>query len=178
MGRRFLCATLVVLALGSASCHRGQLRLRTSPGSSKHQWRKLISPEAFRQPCVDLPCAVEPPVGYAQARREPLDPFIVNGQVRWNSTVEALCGQFDRGNQELLEAVRYLTARKAELQAALDRYRSAKAASNPERAEQGEGSNADRAQARRAMEKARATAEGIVAGAAQRIEALAPVEPE
>ncbi len=195
MGRRFLCAALVMLALGSASCHRGQLRLRTRPNSSIHQWRNPISPEAFRRPCVDLPCAVEPPVGYAQARRDPLDPFIVNVQVRWNSTVEVLCGQFDRlcelhnqagltvqefnqRKKELLKAVRYLAIRKAEFQIVLAQYRLAKDALHTAGAQQGEGSSAELAEARSAMEKARATAEGIVAEAAQHIEAPAPIEPE
>lgn len=139
---RYASAAAALLVLLFAGCHRGEVRLRLSPKADDYEWRPLISAEQFSAPCRKLFYIVVPPVGYAEARRHPLEGHALGARMRWNSIARALCEQFDElrvkhnearitirefdvRRSELTGALKGLTGRKAELDGELEKYRAA-----------------------------------------------------
>ena len=132
----WLAALLPVLG----GCHGGEVRLRVSPMSRRHVWRAPLDPARFRADCVALQYALNPPVGYADARQRPLDPFILDARLRWNALVAQLCQELDRLCQLhngaditlsefnerkvlLTDLVRRLAEKQRRLDVAIERYR-------------------------------------------------------
>jgi len=183
------CAALPFLALLFAGCHGGEVRLRTSPDSSRHEWRRLLSAEQFSAPVRKLFYAVEPPLGYAEARLRPLEGRALSARMRWNAVIRSLLdrfdelraqhneakitvSEFDQRRDVLLVISRDLTTKKVLLEAALEQYLTAKAELAAAAAEQGEQPPQPASAARTRMDEALATAERIITEASQFVRAL------
>jgi exonuclease VII small subunit len=133
---------LPALVLLSA-CHRNMVRLRVAPDSAEHVWRRPLSPGQLGTACRELLFTVEPPLGYARGRTRRLEGFQFNIRVRWNVTVDPVCGavtelyerhnagditvlEFEQRREALSRAVSQLADRQGRLQAALADYREAR----------------------------------------------------
>lgn len=191
MQRLVACAALAFLALLVTGCHSGEVRLRISPESSGHEWRKPISAEQFSAPVRKLFYAVEPPLGYAEARLHPLEGHVLSAQMRWNAVIRSLLDRFDELRVQhnearitvsgfdqrrgvLLVIAKDLAAKKALLDAAIEQYSAAKGelAAGPPR--QGEQTPQTAREARVRMDEAQATADRIIKEAAGLVGALGP----
>lgn len=190
MSRLVLCAILAALVLPFASCRQRHVRLRVSPDADQSESRKFVSAEEFCGAYQELRYEVEPPIGYAKARQQPLEPFILNAKARWNRALESLCHYFDqlcqrhnRGEitaqgyddreDELRAALLELTDRREQLDTALEELEEcARAASDAGRTEEGEEAGTEPGRARARMKEIRARMEGVLGDALRRIESL------
>ena len=184
MQRLVSCAALAFFALLFAGCHAGEVRLHVSPESSRHQWRKLLAAEEFSAPVRNLFYAVEPPVGYAQARLHPLEGYALSARMSWNAVVRSLLDrfdelrvqhnearitvqEFDQRHDDLLAITSELTAKKAKLDAALEEYSAAKEKLAAGSQRQGESTSQAASEGRKRMEQVQAAGDQIIKDASE-----------
>ncbi len=190
--RRFAArAALVLCALACAGCHRGMVRLETMPGSGTYEWRDPLTAEGFRKPCAELPYEIETPVGYAQARKDPLVGFAVNARMQWNDTVKPvlihfddLCkrynaalvtlSEFDAREGELVGAALDLSTWREALSAALLKYEGAQEVQQTAEREGAEATDETR-RAATDMDAAKESVEGLIKRATTLVAGLGPV---
>jgi len=93
--RWLLCAVVLTLAL-AAGCRRDQVRLQVGRTGEGFEWRDPISASEFRRPAEALLYDVRPPVGYATARQQSGERFVMDARLRWNDLILPLCASYDR----------------------------------------------------------------------------------
>jgi len=187
--RLLLLGALLPLAL-ACGCHSGQVRMQLAPGLERYQWRDPLPEDAFSPVCSPLFYVMEPPLGYAAARHQPLEGFALSAKVRWNEAVRTLCQhlsmlcrqhnsaaltvqEFRQRRRLLLELAGEFAQRKQRLDALLARYQAALKTLAALRAEQGEAARSELVKARAAAATARAEADRIIEGVRERLGKLA-----
>lgn len=188
---RFASGAALVLALLLTGCHGGQVRLRVSPDSRRHEWRDVISADQFTAPCRKVFYVVEPRVGYAEARRHPLEGYALSARMRWNKITAALCDHFDELRRQhnaasitiqefderltmLQDVLKELSEKKAGLDAAIEQHEAAAQSLEAASSGQGEKVLEQAHQATAQIEDARTRGDAIIAAVSELVNALAP----
>ncbi len=194
MRRDFILIVLALQGALLAGCHEGQVRIPVAAGQRAHVWRSLLDCDSFSAPAIELLYRVEPPIGYASARDQPVEGLPLSTKLRWDDAVvflvtrfEQLCRrhnaaavsleEFDRHRTELRDAVARLTRQRRALEQALASYSEASVA-----ASRMSDDTSAREDARSRMQTARETVDSIVKNAAevvrQAAEATLPEPPQ
>jgi predicted HTH domain antitoxin len=189
---RIAAATTLLLAAAFAlGCHGEQVRLAVAPEADRYEWRDPVQVQRLRELLEELFYAVSGPPSYARAL-EPLEGFVVTARVRWNRLAEPLSAafeelcrqhneatiaieQFDERMKALLALVDELKASRERLDAAVSRYETSQKALSDAAELTGRRRGAAAQEAARKMADARASAELILAHAAELVgEVTAP----
>jgi hypothetical protein len=189
-----ICAAAAFLIAALAGCHRGMVRLRVAPDEFRFAWRKPVTLEQLLPGADDLAYVIQPPIGYAMARQQPLDERLLAIKLRWNEAVEPIWDcfpqlrddhnnaritlqEFDNRRRELHEAVEQLSGHKADLDKTVAAYGRAREDVGRLRYADGAMAEAARAVAQSQMKTAGDEADRIVKEARRLVGILAGQEP-